>query len=92
MVEVMLFTPPYLLTDGPYRWSRNPMYVAALVIWTGWALYYGSAAVLVVMLAAGVGLAFAGVPTEERKLEAQFGGAYLRYKSTVPRWLGRTRR
>jgi protein-S-isoprenylcysteine O-methyltransferase Ste14 len=92
MVEVKLFTPPYLLTDGPYRWSRNPMYVAALVIWTGWALYYGSAAVLVVMLAAGVGLAFAGVPTEERKLEAQFGGAYLRYKSTVPRWLGRTRR
>jgi protein-S-isoprenylcysteine O-methyltransferase Ste14 len=92
MVEVKLFTPPSLLTDGPYRWSRNPMYVAALAIWTGWALFYGSVAVLVVMVAAGVGLAFAAVPTEERMLEAQFGEAYLRYKDTVPRWLGRTRR
>src|SRR5262245_30487190 len=91
MVEVKLFTPPYLLTDGPYKWSRNPMYVAALAIWTGWVFFYGSVAVLVVMLAAGVGLAFWSVPTEERKLEAQFGEAYLSYKRAVPRWLGRIR-
>jgi protein-S-isoprenylcysteine O-methyltransferase Ste14 len=66
MVEVKGFTPPYLLTNGPYKWSRNPMYVAALSIWIGWALFYGSVAVLIVMLACGAGIVFAVVPAEER--------------------------
>jgi protein-S-isoprenylcysteine O-methyltransferase Ste14 len=87
MVEVRLFAPPYLLTDGPYQWSRNPMYVAALLIWSGWALFYGSVAVLVAIIVLGVAIAFGVVPAEERKLEAQFGETYLRYKETTPRWL-----
>jgi protein-S-isoprenylcysteine O-methyltransferase Ste14 len=41
------FTPSYLLTEGPYRRSRNPMYVAVLTIWFGWAVFYGSLLVLV---------------------------------------------
>ncbi|MFI5459493.1 MAG: methyltransferase family protein [Isosphaerales bacterium] len=77
-----------MLTDGPYNWSRNPTYVAALAIWVGWVLFYGSVAVLIVMIAVGVGIAFGVVPAEEHAIEAQFGEAYLRYKSIVPRWLG----
>jgi protein-S-isoprenylcysteine O-methyltransferase Ste14 len=91
MVEWKGFTPPYLLTDGPYKWSRNPMYLAALAIWIGWALFYGSVAVLIVMIVVGVGIALGAVPAEERAIEAQFGEVYLRYKSRVPRWLGRIR-
>jgi protein-S-isoprenylcysteine O-methyltransferase Ste14 len=35
-------TPGYLLTRGPYRFSRNPIYVGEAAIWAGWALLFGS--------------------------------------------------
>jgi protein-S-isoprenylcysteine O-methyltransferase Ste14 len=35
-------TPSYLLTEGPYRYSCNPIYLAELVIWLGWMAFYGS--------------------------------------------------
>src|SRR5436190_454731 len=44
-------TPKYLLKGGPYRFSRNPMYVAVLTMWCGWALVYGSLANAVAFLA-----------------------------------------
>jgi protein-S-isoprenylcysteine O-methyltransferase Ste14 len=31
----------YLVERGPYAYSRNPMYVAELVLWLGWAMFYG---------------------------------------------------
>ena len=89
MVEFKGFTPPYLLTAGPYQWSRNPMYVAGIVIWFGWALFYGSLAVLLGMAVFWSAIALLSVPYEERALEAQFGEEYLSYKRAVPRWLGR---
>ena len=36
-------TPDYLLTSGPYRFSRNPLYIAEGLMWLGWAAFYGSA-------------------------------------------------
>jgi len=87
-VEVPETAPPYLLTEGPYRWSRNPMYVSGVVIWLGWATFYGSAAVLGVALVFWSGLAFLAIPFEERQLEARWGESYRRYKRAVPRWLG----
>ena len=36
-----------LLTPGPYTFSRNPMYLFELALWFGWALFYGSIAVLI---------------------------------------------
>src|SRR5918996_2196096 len=42
--------PEYLLTDGPYRFSRNPMHVGGVAIWSGWAAWFGSAPVLVGLL------------------------------------------
>ena len=84
-------TSPYLLTSGPYAFSRNPMYVADVVLWVGWACFYGSVAVLIGLLALSpVGLIV--VPREERGLEARFGETYRQYKQTVPRWLGKRRR
>lgn len=41
------WTPTYLLRNGPYAFTRNPMYVAELALWFGWALLYGSVAVLI---------------------------------------------
>ncbi len=85
-------TPRYLLVRGPYTFTRNPMYLSALTIWLGWALFYGSVAVFVGCGVGWVMVTFLVVPWEERELEARFGEAYLRYKNTVPRWFGKTRR
>jgi protein-S-isoprenylcysteine O-methyltransferase Ste14 len=85
------WTPQYLLRRGPYVFTRNPMYVAELALWLGWALLYGSVAVLIGFLLLVVVMNFRVVPREERVLEARFGETYRRYKDTVPRWLGKTR-
>jgi protein-S-isoprenylcysteine O-methyltransferase Ste14 len=81
-------TPPYLFTGGPYRRTRNPMYLAFLAIWLGWAVWYGSPVLLAGLPALWLHVA-SRVRHEERDLEVRFGEAYLRYKRTVPRWLGR---
>ncbi len=85
-------TPQFLVTRGPYAFSRNPMYVAVLALWLGWVLFYGSVAVLIGVPVLWALVTFILVPHEERALEARFGEAYRQYKSEVPRWLGKTHR
>jgi protein-S-isoprenylcysteine O-methyltransferase Ste14 len=80
--------PSVLITDGPYRFTRNPMYVAELALWLGWALFFGSLAVFLGCIALLLVVNLVIVPREERSLEAAFGQAYLMYKKRVPRWLG----
>jgi protein-S-isoprenylcysteine O-methyltransferase Ste14 len=82
----------YLLLQGPYRLSRNPMYLGELVLWLGWALFYGSVAVLLGFCLWLVEFRFVIVPREERALEARFGEPYRAYRARVPRWLGLPRR
>jgi protein-S-isoprenylcysteine O-methyltransferase Ste14 len=85
-------TPAYLLVNGPYRYSRNPVYLAEAAVWLGWIIFYGSLSILgvfsIMALIAGPFI----VPREERGIEARFGEAYLEYKRAVPRWLGKRRR
>jgi len=83
-------TPPpsALLTEGPYRFTRNPVYLACLGLWLGWTLFFGSSGVLIAWFVLCVVAKFGIVPKEERDLESQFGAAYLQYKNRVPRWLG----
>ena len=83
------FTPPHLVEDGPYRFSRNPMYAAGLFAWLGWTVFYGSPAVFLAMVLLGAIFSFGVIPREERQLEALFGEEYLRYKRSVRRWFGR---
>jgi protein-S-isoprenylcysteine O-methyltransferase Ste14 len=82
----------YLLVRGPYKFSRNPMYLFELVMWLGWTLFYGSLPVLVALVMWGAFFAFIQIPSEERAIEAHLGEAYLQYKKTVPRWIGKVRR
>ncbi len=88
----MEHTPGYLLVRGPYQFTRNPMYLSGMAIWLGWVLFYGSVAVCVGLVVVWGSVIFLVVLWEERELEARFGEAYLQYKNTVPRWLGKTRR
>jgi protein-S-isoprenylcysteine O-methyltransferase Ste14 len=73
----------YLLRSGPYRLSRNPMYVGKAVVWLGWAVLHGRAAVC----AAGTTM----VRWEEGRLLERFGDEYRGpYLAAVPRWVGLT--
>ena len=82
-------TPSYLLVSGPYKFTRNPMYLAELVLWLGWALFYGSVIVFIGFVCWWVMMNFIAVPREERELETRFGDAYREYTRKVPRWLGK---
>jgi protein-S-isoprenylcysteine O-methyltransferase Ste14 len=89
-VEKTPFEPPrYLIANGPYRYSRNPMYLSHLSIWSGWMLFYGSVTVMLGVLVLWMVLAFIIVPYEERGLARALGESYLRYQNQVPRWFGR---
>jgi len=84
------FDPPrQLVIAGPYRYVRNPMYVAGMLVILGQAALYGSMALVgyaVVFLAAT--FAFV-VGYEEQTLARRFGSEYGAYKSAVRRWIPR---
>jgi len=76
-----------LLTSGPYRFSRNPLYLGGNVfIFFGAALVLGSPAALVIT-AAHLPLVDWFIRLEERQLERQFGDAWVHYRSRVRRWI-----
>lgn len=81
------FDPPRRLVErGPYRFLRNPMYVGAVVLLGGAALFYGSWTLLTY---AAVFLMVAHlfvVLYEEPKLESSFGEEYREYRRRVGRW------
>lgn len=83
------FAPPHLVVTGPYRYSRNPMYVSGLFVWIGWTIFYGSPAVLIGLVFLWSLFTFRVIPNEERQLEALFGDEYKEYKASVRRWIGR---
>lgn len=75
-----------LVTDGPFRFSRNPAYVGATSIYIGVALLARSMPALVLLPVALALLDRGVVDREERYLEGRFGDAYRTYRSAVPRW------
>jgi protein-S-isoprenylcysteine O-methyltransferase Ste14 len=81
--------PRQVVATGPYRWVRNPIYLAALLIVAGEAWLFLSAALL--LYAAGLAIAFHLIVTcyEERRLRARFGREYGAYLGQVSRWLPR---
>lgn len=74
-----------LYTDGLYRVSRHPQYVADMLILIGWALFSASAAVMPVTVIGLLALVMAPF-AEEPWLEAQYGDAYRRYRQRVRRF------
>ena len=77
----------YLVPEGPYRFSRNPMYLGMALAYAGLALALGSWwawPMLPVVLLVVTRLVIA---REERHLEARFGDDYARYRDRVRRWL-----
>ncbi len=76
-----------LVTWGPYRWSRNPMYVGLTIAYVGLSLVTNLAWPLVVLPAVLVTIRFAVIAREEQYLRAAFGDAYRDYQRRVRRWI-----
>ena len=76
-----------LVTDGPYRFSRNPMYVGFAITYLGLALGLDSPISLGLLLPCVVVVTWGVILREERYLEARFGQAYRDYRGRVRRWL-----
>jgi len=75
-----------LVTSGPYRYSRNPLYLGANVFcFFGAALLFGSltATVLTILHLPFINLV---IRREERQLEQKFGEEFVAYKARVRRW------
>ncbi len=87
----MASTQGYLVVRGPYRYTRNPMYLGGGAIWLGWSVFYGSAIIASAFLIWVAVTNFAVIPWEERSLEKAFGEGYRQYRDAVPRWIPRPR-
>ena len=76
-----------LVTEGPYRYSRNPQYLALTLFYLGLVLLTESVWALVLLVPTLVVMTYGVVKKEEAHLERQFGDEYREYKSRVRRWL-----
>jgi protein-S-isoprenylcysteine O-methyltransferase Ste14 len=76
-----------LVQDGPYRFTRNPIYLSFAVIYLGLAFIFNSVYLLFVLGIVLILLDRTQIPNEERYLREKFGEEYDRYKDKVRRWI-----
>jgi protein-S-isoprenylcysteine O-methyltransferase Ste14 len=76
-----------LVTSGPFRFSRNPMYLGILIWLIGFAILLGSLSVFFLPVVIFLLAQFILIPIEEKRMEQTFGKEYMDYKSRVRRWL-----
>ncbi len=76
-----------LVATGPYRFTRNPIYIGFVILYFGLAILLTSAWMLVLLVPVLVILQRGVVEREEAYLTAKFGDAYRQYQKRVPRWL-----
>ena len=78
--------PPTLITDGPFQYSRNPIYVGHSLVHVGGSVLLNSVWPIVTLLPLLWYLRRV-VQREEARLESLFGPAYDQYRDDVRRWL-----
>ena len=76
-----------LVTEGPFRYSRNPIYVALTLLYVGVALLINALWILLLVVPALVVLRYGVIAREEAYLTRKFGDAYRQYTAQVRRWL-----
>ncbi len=78
-----------VVAAGPYRWVRNPMYLAVLAVILGQAVLFNSLALVAYAAVVAVIVHTFVVVYEEPTLAEQFGESYISYRERVERWLPR---
>ena len=78
---------PRLTTEGPFRYTRNPSYLALAMIYAGIAVLRNSLWAILLLPLVVVVIQREVIGREERYLERAFGEEYLEYKGKVRRWV-----
>ena len=76
-----------IVRTGPYRFSRNPIYLAFSLFQLGLAFWVNSVGLLSMLIPAVGLMSLVVIPREERYLEARFPSEYVPYKASVRRWI-----
>ena len=79
--------PTSLVTSGPFRYSRNPIYLGMASVLFGVAVLQGTLVAFAFPALFVMVIQFFIIPGEERKLENLFGELYREYKKSVRRWI-----
>ena len=76
-----------LITDGPFRFTRNPMYLGLVIVTLGIAAWVGAWPMLLAPIAIFATTNWVHIPYEEAKMRRQFGATYDGYVGRVRRWV-----
>ena len=79
--------PSKLITEGPFKISRHPMYLGFVLISLGLGIILGSLLSLVATITLFLILHIKFVTHEENKMIEIFGNQYIEYKNTVRKWI-----
>jgi len=78
---------PVVARDGPYRFTRNPMYLGGSLVQLGLGIALGNAWVVLLLVPVVVLLHYRAILPEERYLADKFGDEYASFKASVRRWI-----
>ncbi len=79
--------PRQFVARGPYKFTRNPMYIGGTVLLTGFSFYHLSISMVIFSLALIFLFHLFVVFVEEPDLERRFGDSYFQYKKSTNRWM-----
>ena len=80
-------TPEVLISTGPFKFSRNPIYLGMLTILVGVAFLMSSLSAIIIALVYGIIINFTWIAHEEKKLHELFSEDWENYSSKVRRWI-----
>ena len=76
-----------LVVDGPYRYTRNPMYLGLVLVTSGIAIWVGAWPMFLAPIAVFATANWVHIPFEEEKMRRQFGAGFDAYTARVRRWI-----
>jgi len=76
-----------LVVDGPFRYTRNPMYLGFVIMLVGISFILGSVSAFLAPVVFFLVIHFTFIPFEEKLMKKQFGKEYLEYKNRVRKWV-----
>ena len=80
-------TPEVLISSGPFKFSRNPIYLGMLTILVGVAFLMSSLSAIIIAFVFGIIINFTWIAHEEKKLKELFSEDWENYSSKVRRWI-----